>query len=62
MKRAVYTILNALVWGAVIIGCSLRLKDTGAFSEIQGILAGGAVVSMFLSILILARKKDQQDV
>ncbi len=42
--------------GAVIIGCSLRLRDTGAYEEIQNILAGGAVVSMFLTILILNRK------
>ncbi len=56
MKRAMFPILNALVWGAVIIGCSLRLRDTGAYEEIQNILAGGAVVSMFLTILILNRK------
>ena len=59
MKRALYPVLNAIVWGAVIVGCSLKLKDTGAYEEIQGILAGGAVASMFLTILIFDLKKKK---
>lgn len=57
MKKALFPILNALVWGGVIIGCSLRLKGTGAYQEIQNILAAGAACSLFVSILIFGKKK-----
>lgn len=57
MKKAVFPILNALVWGGVIIGCSLKLRGTGCYQEIQTILAAGAACSLFLSILIISKKK-----
>lgn len=50
-------ILNAVIWGAVIIGCSLKLKGTGAFQEIQTLLAAGAGISIILPGALLARKK-----
>ena len=38
----IYIIASAIVWGAVIIGCSLKLKGTGCFDEILIILSTGA--------------------
>lgn len=55
-------IANAIIWGAVMIGCSVRLKGTGAFSEIQTILAGGAIASLFilmLNVVVPDRGKKQ---
>lgn len=48
MKKSVVIIVNAIIWGLVIIGCSLALKGTGAYKEIQLILAGGAVASLIV--------------
>lgn len=42
-------ILTAVVWGAVMIGCSLKLKGTGCYQEIQNLLAVGT----FINIMIL---------
>jgi hypothetical protein len=35
-------IASAIVWGAVIIGCALKLKGTPYYDEISPILIGGA--------------------
>ena len=45
-------IVNACIWGLVMIICALALKGTGAFEKIQHIRGGGAAFSM-LSILLL---------
>ena len=37
-----YIIGSAIIWGAVIVGCSLKLKGTDCFQEITYILSGGA--------------------
>jgi len=47
-KEAAIVIGNALIWGFVIIACSLALKGTGAFKEIQFILSGGSIGSLFI--------------
>jgi len=36
-------IVSAIVWGAVIIGCSLALKSTECYGEIQNILVAGVI-------------------
>ena len=41
-------IINSIIWGLVIIGCSLALRGTGAYKEIWLILASGAVASEVL--------------
>lgn len=43
-----FIIASALVWGAVIVGCSLALSGTECYGEIQNVLVGG-----FLAHLIL---------
>ena len=49
MKREpVVLIVNAVIWGSVMIASSLALKGTGAFQEIQLFLGGGAGFSLLL--------------
>jgi len=31
----IFIIASAIIWGAVIIGCSLKLKGTGCYDEIS---------------------------
>lgn len=38
----IFIIASAIIWGAVIIGCSLKLKGTGCYDEISYILSAGA--------------------
>jgi hypothetical protein len=38
-----FIIASAIIWGAVIIGCSIILKGTGCFDKISYILSAGAV-------------------
>jgi len=55
MKKPTLIISNAILWAAVILACSIALQGTETFQEIQAILAGGAVVSMFT--LVVSGKK-----
>ncbi len=48
MKKATLIITNALIWGVVLLTCANALQGAGAFQEIQAILVGGAVISMFV--------------
>ena len=41
-------IASAIIWGAVIIGCSFALKGTECYSEIQNILVGGTFAHIIL--------------
>jgi len=41
-------IASAIVWGAVIIGCSLALKGTECYGEIQNILVVGVIAHLIL--------------
>ncbi|MBC8478965.1 MAG: hypothetical protein H8D46_00760 [FCB group bacterium] len=47
-KASFTIILNAVIWGLVMIACSSALKGTGAFKEIQFILAGGSTASLIV--------------
>ena len=42
-KIGYFIIASAIVWGAVIIGCSLKLQGTPCYDEINLILSGGVV-------------------
>ena len=44
----VIIILNACIWGFVMIMSSHTLSGTGAYQQIQNILAGGATASLLL--------------
>lgn len=37
-----YIIASAIIWGAVVLGCSFRLRGTECYEEIRTILVGGA--------------------
>lgn len=53
-----FIIANAIVWGAVIIGTSLVLRNSGLMPKVLPILGGGAAFSViFLSPLLLGKKK-----
>jgi len=57
-------IANAIVWGAVIIGCSLALKGTGMYHEIQYYLSTGAAVTtliIFGGVFPLKKKEEEAD-
>lgn len=41
-------IASAIIWGAVIVGCSLKLKGTTAYDEIKNILFGGVITHIIL--------------
>ena len=41
-KIGYFILASAIVWGAVIIGCALKLKGTPCYNEISLILIGGA--------------------
>ncbi len=42
----IYIIASAIIWGAVIVGCSLKLKGTECFNEITYILSTGAAIHL----------------
>lgn len=43
-----YIIGSAIIWGAVIVGCSFKLKDTECFNEIFLILSSAAGIHLIL--------------
>ena len=61
MKReGVVVIVNSVIWGAVLIGCAIALKGTGAYEKIQLILGGGAAFSLLaVGAAFRAKPKDQ---
>ena len=48
MKKVSVIIANAIIWGIVLIACSIALRDTKAFPDVQLILGGGAVISLLV--------------
>jgi hypothetical protein len=47
-REPLIVIVNACIWGAVIIASAVALKGTGAFDKIQLILGGGAAASLIV--------------
>ena len=58
-KEGVVVIVNAIIWGLVLIACSLALKGTGAFKEIQHVLIGGAAASLLVVSAGVRRKQKK---
>ena len=52
-------IINSIIWGLVLIGCSLALRGTGTYEKIWLILAGGAVASLLLLGGFEKKSKDK---
>lgn len=59
-KIGIIVIVNACIWGFVILACSMALKGTGAYQEIQLILGGGAAASLLLTGGLGIRKKPKE--
>ncbi len=54
-----FIIASAIVWGAVIVGCSLTLSGTECYGKIQNVLVGGFLAHLILiwgPMTILIRK------
>ena len=54
--EAIKIIGTACIWGFTMIMCSLALKGTGMYQEIQLILSGGTIASIVLSSLGVLNK------
>ena len=59
-RVGIIVITNAIIWGFVMIACSMALKGTGAYQEIQLILAGGALTLLMLVGSGALRKKPKE--
>lgn len=57
-------ISSAIVWGLVIVGCSVSLKGTGCYEQISVLLFGGAISHLLVvfPILINRLKHSKKDV
>ena len=58
-----YILASALIWGAVIIGCALKLKGTECYNEISFILYAGVVCHLLFIWPFIGtrlRKKEEQ--
>ena len=56
-------IASAIIWAAVIIGCSYSLQGTGCYDKIQNILVGGVLTHIILiwgPLAILFKNKREQ--
>ena len=65
-KIGYWIIASAIVWGAVILGCSLKLKGTPCYDEISSILIAGSsfhLIFIWGSLVTLFRKnkKDKSE-
>jgi hypothetical protein len=59
-----FVIASAVIWGAIIIGCSYALKGTECYEKIQNILAAGASSHLILiwgplSLLLSKKTKEK---
>ena len=59
-----FIIASAIIWGAIIIGCSYALKGTECYEKIQNILAAGASSHLILiwgplSFLLFKKTKEK---
>jgi len=57
-------IASAIIWGAVIVGCSLKLRGTDCYDEISTILFGGVLTHILLlggfSAALVKKMKDEE--
>ena len=70
MKKTAYSvggliIASAIIWGAVIVGCSFALKGTECYANIQYILFGGLmshIILIWAPLAVLFKKtKERQE-
>ena len=62
LTAAAVIIASAIIWAAVIIGCSSALKDTECYDSIKNILVGGVLAHIILvwapETLILRKSRE----
>ena len=59
-----FIIGSAIIWGAVIIGCSFALKGTECYDKIQNILVGGVlshIVLIWGPLTAILNKQKQKE-
>jgi len=56
----IYIIASAIVWGAVIIGCSLKLRGTECYDEISLILYGGFISQLLFAWAPMGISKEEK--
>jgi len=64
IKPGILIIASAIIWGLVIIGCSLTLKGTDCYPKISSILFGGVAahfILIWLPIGKMAKGKKKGD-
>ena len=58
---AAFILGSAIIWAAVIVGCSLALEGTECYGSIQNILAAGVITHLILIwgplIIVFRRSK-----
>lgn len=59
-----YIIASAILWGAVIIGCALKLEGTSMYEEISMILYAGVILHLLfiwgpLAIQLKGNKEEK---
>jgi hypothetical protein len=57
-----FIIASAIIWAAVILGCSFALKGTECYDSIQNILVGGVISHIILiwgPVTVLVRKSNE---
>lgn len=64
-KKTIGSIIigSAIIWGAVIVACSLALRGTECYDKIQNILVGGVISHLILIYgpLALLFKKSKNE-
>jgi len=53
---AISIIVSAIVWGLVMVGCSVSLKGTGCYEHISFILFGGAASHIIVVFPLLINR------
>lgn len=62
-KIGYFIIASAIVWGAVIIGCTMILKGTPYKEDVAYILYAGAIIHLIFiwgTLTTQARKNDKE--
>ncbi len=60
----IYIIFSAIIWGAVLIGCSYKLQGTGCYNGISQILYAGTGVHFILiwgPVATMFKKKGDKE-
>ena len=63
MTVGIFIIASAVIWGVVIVGCSMALRGTECYDSIRNILTGGVISHIILiwgPLALLFRKQKEQ--